>query len=636
MHPRLDPGFDNHVFVAGEPVSMRLRLEGAPRGPTPPGLRYTVLDLHGNAVASGSTGAVIDRSGEFLLDKLPASVGWYRVTFAYDGRRVHETNDVAAKADINQISYSVVPNSQSTVSVDSFIGIDAAFSSASALTARQSVRLARLAGVGWVRDRISLAAAFPTPKTRNFAPALENATLAKAAGLSVLQVFADNPDWTRRPHDRRMSSNLDFVYQLGVELGKAFEGSVDAWEIWNEHDIDHFGGDTPDRYAAFLKAFSLGLRDTSRALRVLGPFGRNPAVGGYGTTIFNAGVAEYLDVYSFHTYAGIENGAFQEALDLHRRLRVSGGFSNKPFWITETGRALRSGTPAFGEDSVQQAAYAVKAFAIARAAGTQRMFWFVLKPFVTGSREFGLLTQSLTPSPCYQALAILASKLGTAEYEGRIEVASGVEIHLFSDRGRKVAVAWADRDQEVSLQVQPGAQLTRVMGASESVRNANIKVGPMPVFLDGFVWPDVSKTEDIKATAQATSIVDETLVLSTDLPGSGVSRRGRDPGIQRDGLTSDWSPRGYILVPGKEATLNINVYNFSAAAKRCTLRFHRSKGLDLDLDQVDLEVPAMGSSAVSVRLRWSSPSRGSSGVVRVSGTANGRPIPDSELQLASS
>lgn len=583
---------------------------------------FIITDHRGRRIKEVQARTTLNANGtiDALLDELPGDVGWYAIWRRRFGWR---------GVNSRYVPYCVVPAVKRSLSGSMPYGLDVAFSSLSPFSAHQVVRLVRLAGVSWIRDRISLAKAFPAPTRRNFQPALNNAKLAKSAGLSVLQVFADNPSWILHENDSKVSSNLLQVYAMAADLGKSFGDAVDAWEIWNEHDISHFGGATPDRYVSFLKAFSLGLASTSDAMRVLGPFARDPAIAGYARVLFSSEINLYLDVYSFHTYAPIPDGSFSRAVSHHHNLGYSGGFTDKPVWLTETGRARPSADSLSA--AVSQASYAVKAFVLARSGGVDRLFWFVMKPFSTAVGQFGLFRQDLTPLPYYQAIAVLTQNLGVAKYKGMV-LHPNVEMHVFSDGDREVAVAWSDREEE--LVVDGHMHVWDMMGRPQAIEvrkgETFVPVGEHPVFLEGSKWDVIPPIERAPKTTDNERTRDRTIVLAAIVPSETRGDRLRDKVRHPDGLTSDWSPRSYAQST-QPVEVSIRIFNLGRTAKRCHLELRGSAALHVVPSSVDVVIPALQELSVAVEVRGLLPG---SAMLEIDGTANGKKITATRLQFS--
>lgn len=624
--PMAGKDFDNHVFVAGQPVTLRVRVDDG--GSTASiHLGYDVRDADDRSIARGEVVTTDDpshgRTAELV--QLPSGVGWYQVVFNASDRPLVYAAEVHDGG--GYLTYAVVPRPRAKRRESSPFGIDTAIGSSRTLDARQSIRLAQLAGVGWIRERISLALTFPGPDRHVFEPTLTYAKAARAAGLSVLQVFNDAPKWIPRVDDQRIPGDLRVVHDMAQALGAAFEGHVAAWEIWNEHDIAHFSGSTPDRYAAFLKAFALGLRAHGHALRVLGPFARDPTAGGYDEVLFGAGVADYLDVYSIHDYRPIERGGFQRIVDQHVGLADQAGFRGKPMWMTETGRPVRSshrhGALAA---ALAQADYAVKSFVLGRAGGLERVFWFLLRPYPSKVGEFGIFRHDLTPQPYYQAIAMMAHTLGEARYVGQV-MDGHAQVHLFDDGRERVAVVWAESPTVLRLLGATAAarvidRLGQERPAEVTDGGLTVRVEASPVYVRGVRWAGVPNGVTPKSRPKdAAPPRDLSVILGARVEASIRSATEAPVVTDYDGLTSDWSPRAYALArTSKRVTLE--VFNFSDVEKSCALDVEASPGLAVDRMSLAVVVEPRSSATASVRLGWTDDAVESSAVLKISGKAN--------------
>ena len=125
---------------------------------------------------------------------------------------------------------------------------------------RDACTLCRLAGVKWIRDRLS----WPEmePERGKFA---EETRYEKAmrleheAGLKILQVNHASPPWAAKVGSH-FPDDLRDVYDFYHGLAKRWNGLADAIEPWNEPDIELFGGHTGCEIASFQKAAYLGLK----------------------------------------------------------------------------------------------------------------------------------------------------------------------------------------------------------------------------------------------------------------------------------------------------------------------------------------------------------------------------------------
>jgi len=246
--PKIQPEHQGNVFGRGDavviPVPKELR-EGL--------VSWKAVDVRDQQVAAGPA------EDTCLLGVLP--VGWYRVSLlGADGQELGWTTGAV-------IEPPAIPTPQ-----DSPVCIDAA----TAWFARDSrerregfAYLASLAGVNWIRDRMSWGEL--ERKTGEYAAAGNIYDAAAEAetkhGLKVLQVFHSTPGWaTDAALDdggkpcARFPRDLRHLYAYTQAIARRYNGKVQAWEPWNEANITGFGGHTIDEMCTLQKAAYFGLK----------------------------------------------------------------------------------------------------------------------------------------------------------------------------------------------------------------------------------------------------------------------------------------------------------------------------------------------------------------------------------------
>ena len=125
---------------------------------------------------------------------------------------------------------------------------------------RDACTLCKLAGVRWVRDRLSWPEMEPTRGTWAGETRYERTMrIEHEAGLKILQVNHASPGWASA-NPAHFPDDLRDVYEFYRRLAKRWNGLADAIEPWNEADIELFGGHTGCEIASFQKAAFLGLK----------------------------------------------------------------------------------------------------------------------------------------------------------------------------------------------------------------------------------------------------------------------------------------------------------------------------------------------------------------------------------------
>ncbi len=425
---------ESTVFLEGEVVLVR--------GPeSHDGGAWQALDERLNEVASGAWSA----GGETIaLGRLP--VGWYRVVFLDE-----------AGEEIGFTTTAVLAALAEAPPADSPVAVDVALSWVPAREAEVwecVVRLARLAGIAMVRDRLRWREIQP----ERDAPLLEDtvyeqtADLQQAAGLHVLQVFHDSPPWAwAHPGGRgRIPADLRDTWQFARKAASRFQGRVQAWQPWNEGNVRNFGAHTMDELCSHQKAAYWGFRaGDPEALVCWAPMAGVHTEGHYRAITAN-GVAPYFDVFTFHSYDWAHSYA-------ELRLWAMRAASGKPVWVTESDRGMTADPDSPVGDLPHamerlKAKFVTQSIVSSLATGAVRHFHFILPQYMEQNNtvQFGLLRHDKTPRMGYATLAAAGRFLAGAEYLGRAGEAAEGDVYLFAFRARPdgvdrdVLVAWTE------------------------------------------------------------------------------------------------------------------------------------------------------------------------------------------------
>ena len=170
---------------------------------------------------------------------------------------------------------------KTTISDDTPIALDAGISwfYSDPKQIRDACEICKLAGVKWVRDRLSWPEIETARGTWAGDTRYEKAMrIEHESGLKILQVNHISPPWAAKD-PRHFPDDLRDVYNFYRGLAKRWNGLADAIEPWNEPDLDIFGGHTGCEIASFQKAAyprpesrrSRSGRSTWRSSRSIGP-----------------------------------------------------------------------------------------------------------------------------------------------------------------------------------------------------------------------------------------------------------------------------------------------------------------------------------------------------------------------------
>ncbi len=442
--PAVTADHPGNIFAAGEPVRVKV-----PRDLPEQAVRWQAVDDSGAAITQGE----VVRGESAVMYLGSPGIGWYRVNF------VDASGKVLVWTTAGVLSPLSVPTPQ-----DSPICVDSAtswFARSDPPRQERFAYLAGLAGVNWIRDRMSWgevqtsADAFAQSTSYDSA-----ATLQAKYGLKVLQVFHGTPGWAvdrDLDGDRaggRFPRDLRHLYNFCKAMAKRYEGRVLAWEPWNEANIPMFGGHTIDEMCTHQKAaylaFKAGKPDLTVCWNVYAESGTPLHVRG----VLDNEAWPYFETYNIHTYSKPDDysNAFAPA-----RQAACG----RPIWLTECGIGLpwqteRPWSELSSEDERRQAQFIAPSYASSLFAGVNRHFFFILGNYPENKIQFGVLRHDQTPRPGYVALAAVGRLLAGARPLGRFIPEQSPDARIYAFRAmpdgveRDVLAAWANKPTEIS------------------------------------------------------------------------------------------------------------------------------------------------------------------------------------------
>ena len=446
-----------HIFVAGEEVIV-------PAPPTSEG-EWQVTDYEDRRVTS-----VRAANGRLTLGRLP--VGFYRLRQSGQEQAVF----VGVIAPLRAATPTTSP-----------IALDVAMAWFYQRNQMDAVaNLCALAGVNWVRDRLSWGEMEPTPRRfRERSRYDDSARIQAKAGLQVLQVNHVSPGWAN-PVTKRFPLDLRDAYRFYREMARRWRGQVLAFEPWNEADIREFGGHTGAEMASLQKASFLGLKagnpDGIACLNVFATHNRAQLDDLHANEAW-----PYFDTFNLHHYE-----SFDRYPQLYAAFRsVSAG---RPLWVTECAMPVKWAGNARAQEPTDadlrvQAERLLQVFAGSVHEGAAATFYFLLPHYVEGQTQFGILRRDLTPRPAYVALAAVGRLLADARPLGRLrQNHDSLHAYLFSAKpdgtNHEVLVAWSKSAGAVlALPIMPQAVFDHLGRTRPTSSSLTLSTAPLFVLL---------------------------------------------------------------------------------------------------------------------------------------------------------
>ena len=563
---RLTAAAPGSIFLEGEPVAFSL----VPGGDAE--VTYAVQDYDGESV-TGARG----QAAQFTLP--PLGSGYYELEW--------KAGEQQGKA-----SFAVLPSRPDEPPPSGPLAVDGAIAWLCKDDQWEPVaKMLRRSGIGWIRERLAWSGVAPEEGKFDWGKYQTVADALHGQGLRAYQIFHDSPGWTHPGKQTRNPDDLRHVYRFAREAGAHFADQILAWEPWNEPDIGFF--DQPaDKYSGIQKAAYLGFRaGNPDAPVLLCSLCRGRSA--FSDNIFECGVADYMDIFNFHTYAPIER--YVGALGGWVELTEQYGVADRPIWLTEAGVRLTYGADREelnAEQERQQAEFVPRSFAISLAAGVDRHFFFVLPFYPERGVQFGALHRDLSPRPAFVAIATAARLLGEGRYLGKLP--GEIEGYVFDSGEELVAVVWADEQKQVKI--PQGARNARVADLTGRERDMIgspegelvITAGPAAQYVRG-LGPDVRRV--LIGEPRPPGKLPELDPAKVVLVGHFDTDR-----IDKDS-------NRYILDPAEPIGYSVEAYNFDETAPaRGTITLELPEGWTSDRREAEVSLEPMGREALAFQL----------------------------------
>lgn len=558
---------NEHFLVAGSPRELRWKIDGE----VPKPLGYAIRDFGDRPVTHGEAKTV----GDVAIVALDLPAGYYEIEFP----GVKQRFGIVVCVFVATAGVGAAP------ALDPFFAIDGALSWLVMDERLRSglVSAARVSKISMVRERLTWGGVHPAADRWDWQSTVRFESLRKTYernGTPILELAHDAPAWMGRVG--KYPANLAAAARSWGQIGRRWQTTWGAVEIWNEPDI-FFGDNLPgDQYAAVVHAIDYGLYRAGIA---------TPRVGGavahfhpeFLEAFADNGGLDSIDVFSFHTY-----GRAMEMAPLTARYQkwlAGAGHKDMPLWITECGRPWRRGPdrPPAVQDAESALDITMKAVE-ARASGIERYFAFVYPFYEENDSNFGMMDRQGLPLRSMAAYAQAARLLQYARYVGELKTDPPLpRTRVFDSGKRRIAVLYAGR---------PGAiKQVRIDVPVEQVRGLDGR--ELPLGAHGEVPLD-------DGLAYAVLKTDEKKTPGTADPPVVPARGNRCPIVLRyefDREQVEPSTAGYRVraTPAGKLQFRVRAFNLSDQPQRITLQLKAEAIKTTSEAKVVVDLPADGN-----------------------------------------
>jgi hypothetical protein len=406
----------------------------------------------------------------------------------------------------------------------------------------KAMKFGQMSGAGWTRWTVQWFNVQPKPGDLNDAYFRDNKGQSIleaqiAAGLKVTAMVLGTPEWAAQTPGLKTGTSvpkgLDQPVMLGDKpnpdntwgffmytLAKAYAGKMDIFEIWNEVEIpptgsnaiyNTFAGSPADYYQLLRVAATAAKAANPNAKIVTSPYsyfkdketggGNNlPWFEGFAEAVRSGG-ADAFDIFALNLYRNahdlwdrMKGGVpdLAEAADrkgFRARLDEMGA-TGKPIWLTEiNAMPYDDGVPGWDPGAQndgfritmdEQASYVLQAYAIALAAGYDKVFFQALQDdaYPVPDELWGLVryngdannADASRARPAYIAYQLAAKYMGNADraelyirtrpdpkrdrqYASRFEWAQ--HLAMFQRGDQRAYIAWNGTSTPSNVSVKP-------------------------------------------------------------------------------------------------------------------------------------------------------------------------------------
>ena len=334
-----------------------------------------------------------------------------------------------------------------------------------------------------------------------------------ARGIQVVGLAMYTPQWAsstpQTPRTSNVPANLYLPFddpnnywgQFMFKLAQRYATQITTWVVWNEPDMYSdsiaytWDGSVNDMYQ-LVKVASQAVKKANPDARIALPgmtywwdkeggrplylarfleaAAQDPTAAAHG---------DYFDIVILHQYSNPLN-VYAAARVFQRALAVYG--LDRPIWVGESNVVpdddpMNPIGPAFHATMDQQAAYIIQAFALARAAGAERMSIYKLVDEAReGSAElYGLVRNDGTPRPAYTAYQTAARYMShpssvSYTWEGASDPPTADQLtQLLQSNAKRTQWVWPAAVNRVTLE-RGVERVTVVWNASPKLATAHI------------------------------------------------------------------------------------------------------------------------------------------------------------------
>ena len=499
-----------NLFLKGERVELEFEvLAGAKPEDAAPKLSWTLRDLSGGVVASGSRYVPLSSGGgraALTLD-LPQT-GWYGL----DARLTGGAKLLAEKSTSLGVLYNL--SGPRGPLDDSPFGMNLGAAVQRKISWREDFPLLALAGVDHVRMDINWDIVENEKGKYDWTVSDSYAAAAKKSHLRLVPILVSVPLWNNGKSAAGAKSEWSKIYCAPDDLAPwtdfvaaavaRYKDGIREWEIWNEpnHGSGGFWRGDVKLMCELIRLGYGAAKKSDPTCSVLAP-GMAQTDPAYIRKLGAEGALAFFDMLSYHPYrhnvtpesaenslcpwdasAGKGTPDFERG-ELLRAMREFG--AEKPLVINEFGWAIHGKNMAL-VTPLQQAEYLVRYY-VMMMPGVRRVFWYEFRNRVSGAEDMAIVHADKTPLPAYVAFNVMVHFLRDAKFTGE-HLSGGVWCVGYRKGDAPVSVLWsANAERGQAVKAVSDLTVYDLMGVERSRvpagRTALLELGGSPLYVTG-------------------------------------------------------------------------------------------------------------------------------------------------------
>lgn len=260
----------------------------------------------------------------------------------------------------------------------------------------------------------------------------------KSSGINILVILFDNTS-KRLGNDYQISNEneLKNFLEYANEVKKYYGNKIIGVEIWNEPNVKWFSNQAMNWYSLMVQKVNCLNFNNVVSGATATPYQTEKSEQ-YIQEIANNGAYVNSKAFSYHVYSSSENMKWlKDKNNSHKSIiNELGGFQR--LYITEYGINSRvvENEDIRGERIIEQTITNEK----------QGIDYSFLYNFIDDfdNSQYGLIDKKNLPKKTYYAMKNYLQNTNGAEYIGTVNIAKGLEAHVYDKDGKPVIITWAE------------------------------------------------------------------------------------------------------------------------------------------------------------------------------------------------